>query len=27
LAKQYTEGNPDASVDAFLAKRHEESGE
>jgi len=27
LAKQYTEGNPDASVDAFLAKRRQESGE
>ena len=27
LAKQYTGGNPDASVDAFLARRREESGE
>lgn len=27
LAKQYTSGNPDASVDAFLARRREESGE
>jgi AbrB family looped-hinge helix DNA binding protein len=27
LAKQYTAGNPDASVDAFLARRREESGE
>jgi len=27
LAKQYTEGNPNASIDAFLAKRREESGE
>ncbi|WP_209445040.1 AbrB/MazE/SpoVT family DNA-binding domain-containing protein [Sphingomonas yabuuchiae] len=27
LAKQYTDGNPDASVDAFLARRREESGE
>ena len=27
LAKQYTEGNPDASVEAFLAKRREDSGE
>jgi AbrB family looped-hinge helix DNA binding protein len=27
LAKQYTEGKADASVDAFLARRREESGE
>ena len=27
LAKQYTGCNPDASVDAFLARRREESGE
>ena len=27
LAKQYTGGNPDAPVDAFLARRREESGE
>jgi AbrB family looped-hinge helix DNA binding protein len=27
LAKQYTGGNPDASVDAFLNRRREESGE
>ena len=27
LAKQYTEGNPEASVEAFLAKRREDSGE
>lgn len=27
LAKQYTAGKPDASVDAFLAKRREDSGE
>lgn len=27
LAKQYTEGNPDASVAAFLAQRREDSGE
>ena len=27
LAKRYTGGNPDASVDAFLARRREESGE
>jgi AbrB family looped-hinge helix DNA binding protein len=27
LAKQYTGGNPDASVDAFLDRRREESGE
>lgn len=27
LAKQYTAGNPDASVDAFLARRREDSGE
>ena len=27
LAKQYTEGNPDATVEAFLAKRREDSGE
>lgn len=27
LAKRYTGDNPDASVDAFLAKRREESGE
>ena len=27
LAKQYTEGNPEASVAAFLAKRREDSGE
>lgn len=27
LAKQYTGDNPDASVDAFLARRREESGE
>lgn len=27
LAKQYTVGNPDASVDAFLARRREDSGE
>jgi AbrB family looped-hinge helix DNA binding protein len=27
LAKQYTDGNPDASVDAFLSRRREDSGE
>lgn len=27
LAKQFTGGNADASVDAFLARRREESGE
>lgn len=27
LAKQFTDGNPDATVDAFLARRREESGE
>jgi AbrB family looped-hinge helix DNA binding protein len=27
LAKQFTDGNPDASLDAFLARRREESGE
>lgn len=27
LAKQFTDGNPDASVDGFLARRREESGE
>ena len=27
LAKQYTDGNPDATVEAFLAKRREDSGE
>lgn len=27
LAKQYTGDNPDASVEAFLARRREESGE
>lgn len=27
LAKEFTGGNPDASVDAFLARRREESGE
>lgn len=27
LAKQFTGGNPDASVDAFLARRREDSGE
>jgi AbrB family looped-hinge helix DNA binding protein len=27
LAKQYTGGNPDASVDAFLNRRRDESGE
>jgi AbrB family looped-hinge helix DNA binding protein len=27
LAKQFTAGNADASVDAFLARRREESGE
>lgn len=27
LAKQYTDGNPDASVEAFLARRREDSGE
>lgn len=27
LAKQYTDGNPDASVDAFLARRREDGGE
>ena len=27
LAKKYTEGNAAASVDAFLARRCEESGE
>ncbi len=27
LAKQYTDGNPDASVEAFLTRRREESGE
>ena len=27
LAKQYTGGNPEASVDAFLNRRREDSGE
>ena len=27
LAKRYTDGNPEASVDAFLAHRREDSGE
>jgi AbrB family looped-hinge helix DNA binding protein len=27
LAKQYTDGNPNASVDAFLSRRREDSGE
>ena len=27
LAKQFTSGNPNASVDAFLARRREDSGE
>lgn len=27
LAKQFTDANPDASVDAFLARRREDSGE
>ncbi|MET1085353.1 MAG: AbrB/MazE/SpoVT family DNA-binding domain-containing protein [Burkholderiales bacterium] len=27
LAEQYTGGNPDASVDAFLNRRREDSGE
>jgi AbrB family looped-hinge helix DNA binding protein len=27
LAKRYTAGNPDASVDAFLAQRRQDSGE
>ena len=27
LAKQFTGGSPDASVDAFLGRRHEDSGE
>lgn len=27
MAKQYTGDNPDASVDAFLTRRREESGE
>lgn len=27
LAKQFTGGNPEASVDAFLARRRDESGE
>lgn len=27
LAKQYTGGNPDATVDAFLNQRREDSGE
>jgi AbrB family looped-hinge helix DNA binding protein len=27
LAKQYTGGNPDASVEAFLARRRDENGE
>jgi AbrB family looped-hinge helix DNA binding protein len=27
LAKRYTGSNPDASVDAFLARRRDESGE
>lgn len=27
LAKRFTGGNPDASVDAFLARRREDSGE
>jgi AbrB family looped-hinge helix DNA binding protein len=27
LAKRFTGGNPDASVDAFLARRRDESGE
>ncbi|MFO6431632.1 AbrB/MazE/SpoVT family DNA-binding domain-containing protein [Erythrobacter sp. W302b] len=27
LAKRYTEGKPDGSVEAFLAKRREDSGE
>ena len=27
IAKRFTDGNPDASVDAFLANRRAESGE
>jgi len=27
LAKRYTDGNPEASVDAFLHRRREDSGE
>jgi AbrB family looped-hinge helix DNA binding protein len=27
LAKKYTAGKPEASVDAFLVNRHEDSGE
>ena len=27
LAKRFTGGNPDSSVDAFLARRRDESGE
>ncbi|WP_126174582.1 AbrB/MazE/SpoVT family DNA-binding domain-containing protein [Altericroceibacterium xinjiangense] len=27
LAKRYTDGSPDAAVEAFLARRREESGE
>lgn len=27
IARKYTDGNPDASVDAFLASRRTESGE
>lgn len=27
LAKKYTDGKPEAAVDAFLARRREESGE
>ena len=27
LARQFTGGNPDASVEAFIARRREESGE
>ena len=27
LAKRYTDGSPEASVDAFLAQRREDSGE
>lgn len=27
MAKRYTGGNPEASVDAFLARRRDESGE
>ena len=27
LAKRFTAGNPDASVDAFLTRRREDSGE